>query len=98
MALPLDGYVEALASVNLSTHPWAGTPDLEPVGAAYVDLCNALANFLDEARAEGSIGYAEARSTAQQLVGVLPKTEIPSALDLLHGLALALNAEGATNV
>jgi hypothetical protein len=88
VALPLDDYMTARASATPETTPFqeADQPDLS---AAFVKLSLALSAFVQEARKEGSIGYANARY-AQQMTDYLPKTEAPSAADRLHALAISL--------
>lgn len=93
MALPLDSYLATLRKATPDNHPWSKKPTGTPaLGDAFARLSVALSDFIDAAREEGSIGYEEARNTAQAMTDYLPQREQPSPADLLTSLVLAVRS------
>lgn len=73
--IPLDAYLEILRSATIEDNPFTITPEVnDAVGAQFVALTHALADFVDAAR-KTEVGYAQTRSILEDMVHTFPVTE-----------------------
>lgn len=81
MMIPLDPYLTILANASAEDNPWAGEPSLAPVGAAFVPLAHALANFVRVARSTDGMGYEAAILNLESIVHGFPNPAVVAAME-----------------
>jgi hypothetical protein len=94
--MTVDEYLQILHSASPTDHPFTSREDGEVLGAAFVPLAHAMANFVEVIRVssiEG--GYPAARGFLEDMVHSFPAEVEPDETDPLAALLAILN-RGAT--
>lgn len=83
MVMSTRSYLAILKSSTPEDHPWMDLPGTEEVGAAFANMANAVAVFVEAMQESDDLSYGEAIQTLEDLVHAFPETDGDSLLDVL---------------
>jgi hypothetical protein len=82
-ALGLDKYLRLLRAAKPTVHPFVNSTGGQEMGAAYVVMVRAIADFVDVVRVQHPRGYPVALDHLQRILNLFPVPPVAGASDLV---------------